>query len=62
MDSLDSQDGCLRGLVTEGDLALAEVEFPGICRYHACHRGEHRTFLDLLVAFMSDRDQVSRAA
>ena len=36
MDSLDTQGSqCLRGLVTEGDLALAEVEFPGICRFHA---------------------------
>jgi hypothetical protein len=44
---------CLRGVITEEDLTLAELEFPGISSFHAAHRGEHRTFLELMVAFVS---------
>jgi hypothetical protein len=43
----------LEGLVTDRDLQLAEQEFPGICRFHEECRGKHRTFLDLLAAFIS---------
>jgi hypothetical protein len=43
----------LQGLVTDRDLELAEREFPGICRFHEQRRGMHRTFLDLLAAFIS---------
>lgn len=45
---------CLRGLITDGDLDQAEQEFPGICRFYASHRGEHRTFLELVVAYIGD--------
>lgn len=49
-------DLCLLGLVTDLDLELAEREFPGISRYHAAHPGRHRTFLELMVAFVHDTD------
>jgi hypothetical protein len=47
-------DGCcLRGVITDDDLWLAEQEFPGITSFHAAHRGEHRTFLELMFAFIN---------
>ena len=53
MNGADLHDApCLRGVITDGDLDQAEAEFPGICRYYAAHRGEHRTFLELMVAFL----------
>jgi hypothetical protein len=61
MERLESHDGpYLRGLITDGDLVLAEVEFPGICRFHAQHRGRHRTFLELMVAFMGECAELDR--
>jgi hypothetical protein len=44
---------CLCGLVTDQDLELAEVEFPGICRFYAARKGRDRTFLELLAAFLA---------
>lgn len=45
---------CLRGLVTEQDLELAEQEFPGICELHLRRGARDRTFLELLAAYLSD--------
>jgi hypothetical protein len=46
-------DHGLCGLVTERDLDLAELEFPGISNLYATRRGLDRTFLDLLAAYLS---------
>ena len=43
---------CLRGLVTDQDLELAEEVFPGICELHARRGARDRTFLDLLAAYL----------
>jgi hypothetical protein len=43
---------CLRGLVTEADLAIAETEFPGISQFFATRAGKDHTFLELLCAYL----------
>lgn len=50
---------CLRGLVTDQDLRLAEDEFPGISAFYATRTGKDRTFLDLLAAFLGLCDHVT---
>lgn len=45
---------CLRGLVTDADLELAEQEFPGICELHRRRGALDRTFLELLHAYLCD--------
>ncbi len=53
---------CLRGLVTDQDLELAEQEFPGICDFYATRRGRDRTFLELLHAYLERDCLVQHAA
>ncbi|HVV87904.1 MAG TPA: hypothetical protein VHE35_32915 [Kofleriaceae bacterium] len=48
------QPCCLRGLVTEQDLELAEREFPGICELHRRRGAMDRTFLELLHAYLCE--------
>jgi hypothetical protein len=45
---------CLRGLVTDQDLAQAEEEFPGICELHSRRGARDRTFLELLHAYLTE--------
>lgn len=43
---------CLCGLITDQDLDAAEVEFPGITRFHVACAGRYRTFLELVHAYL----------
>jgi|RhiMetdeSRZDD1v2_1073273.scaffolds.fasta_scaffold220329_2 hypothetical protein len=52
MDQRTPESQCLRGLVTDADLAMAEVEFPGISQFHAGRIGKDHTFLELLAAYL----------
>lgn len=52
---------CLRGLITDQDLELAEAEFPGICRLHDSRGHRDRTFLELLAAYLAWMDSPARA-
>lgn len=53
-DNATTYHPCLRGLVTDQDLALAEEEFPGIVELHQRRGGRDRTFLELLAAYLHD--------
>ena len=55
MPATSADHHCLRGLITEDDLALAEREFPGITRFFETRRGRDRTFLDLVVAYVGEQ-------
>lgn len=43
----------LKGALTEADLPLAELEFPGITAFFGHCTRKPTTFLDLVFAFMS---------
>ena len=53
-DNATTYRPCLRGLVTDQDLALAEEEFPGISALHLRRGARDRTFLDLLAAYLHE--------
>jgi hypothetical protein len=53
-DNATTYRPCLRGLVTDQDLALAELEFPGIMELHNRRGSRDRTFLELLAAYLND--------
>jgi len=52
MDQRTPESPCLRGLVTDADLDMAEEQFPGIIQFHASRVGKDHTFLELLAAFL----------
>ena len=58
-DTSTTERPCLKGVVTDADLELAEQEFPGICELHRRRGALDRTFLELLHAYLCDTHAVA---